>query len=207
MNTVKFANSQITPSKLVCIGRNYVEHIKELDNEVPTEPVIFVKPNSAISEHLTLDSQDEIHYEAEITFMVNSDKLVAVGIGFDLTKRDIQTQLKAKGLPWERAKAFDRSAVFSEIVPFDGDPAGLSLQLHINEQLTQFASYDLMIYKPHQLLENIQQFMTLNDGDLLLTGTPKGVGKLKLGDVFTAKLYHQQQLLVSGQWRVLPANT
>ncbi len=206
MKTVKYGQNQVTPSKLVCVGRNYVEHIKELDNEMPSEPVIFLKPNSAISGSLYLDPLEDIHYETEITFMVSNSQIMAVGIGFDLTKRDVQTRLKAKGLPWERAKSFDRSAVFSEFVPFDLDMAGLSLKLFINDQLIQFASYDLMIYKPDQLLENIQQFMTLADGDLLLTGTPKGVGKLKLGDRFTAKLYHYQRLLVMEQWCVMPAD-
>lgn len=203
MKSIKFGNQLVSPSKLVCVGRNYVEHIKELDNEMPTEPVIFLKPNSAICEHLFLDALDDIHYEAEITFMVNEGKIMAVGIGFDLTKRDVQTRLKAKGLPWERAKAFDRSAVFSEFVPWDLDMAGLSLKLFINDQLIQYASDDLMIYKPSQLIENIQQFMTLEPGDLILTGTPKGVGRLQLGDVFKAELYHHQQLLVAGVWPVL----
>ncbi|MCE2573170.1 fumarylacetoacetate hydrolase family protein [Motilimonas eburnea] len=203
MNTVNFGQTQVAPSKLVCIGRNYVDHIKELDNEMPSEPVIFLKPNSAISEQLYLHEKDDIHYEAEITFMVKEGKMVAVGIGFDLTKRDVQSQLKVKGLPWERAKAFDRSAVFSQFVPFTEDTRGLILKVYINDELVQLASDELMIYKPNQLLEDIQQFMTLADGDLLLTGTPKGVGKLKLGDVFEAKLYHHERLLVAGTWSVL----
>ena len=111
MKTIQLNNKAITPSKIVCIGRNYVEHIKELDNETPSEPVIFCKPNSAISDEIDLDKNDEIHYEGEICFVVMNNQLAGVGFGLDLTKREVQSKLKTKGLPWERAKAFDGSAV------------------------------------------------------------------------------------------------
>ena len=178
MNQVLFGNKSITPSKIVCIGRNYVEHIHELNNEIPDEPVLFIKPNSAISQHLSSKSDEPIHYEAELCFIVENSKLAGVGFGLDLTKRALQQQLKTKGLPWERAKAFDGSAVFSRFVPLDMAIDTLELELHINNQLVQQASPALMMYKPNQLLQFINEFMTLEDGDIIMTGTPKGVGQV-----------------------------
>lgn len=107
MKPVKFDGRNVYPSKIVCIGRNYVEHIEELNNEIPKEPVIFIKPNSAISNDIYFNKKDVIHFEGEISFLVKSDKPIGVGFGLDLTKREVQSKLKAKGLPWERAKSFD----------------------------------------------------------------------------------------------------
>ncbi len=129
MKSVRLNGNEVFPSKIVCIGRNYVEHIRELGNEIPTEPVIFIKPNSAIAENIHSNDSEEIHFEGEISFMVRSGELAAVGFGLDLTKRNLQSRLKAKGLPWERAKAFDGAAVFSEFVSFDGGINDLRLEL------------------------------------------------------------------------------
>lgn len=200
MKSITLNNQYIYPSKIICIGRNYVEHIEELKNEIPTDPVIFIKPNSAISNDLSTHEKDEIHYEGEITFLVQSGQLHAVGFGLDLTKREIQSQLKTKGLPWERAKAFDQSAVFSEFVIFNGKIEDLRMELSINGKLIQQASYDLMLNKPLCLLDEIKTFLTFEDGDLIMTGTPKGVGRVNAGDLFSGKIFEKDKLLVESSW-------
>ena len=111
MKSIAWDGKAVYPSKIVCIGRNYAEHIKEFDNEPDQDPVIFIKPNSAISDEVYSSASELIHYEGEITFLIASGELRGVGFGLDLTKRDLQYQLKDKGWPWERAKSFDRSAV------------------------------------------------------------------------------------------------
>ena len=204
MRSVLLDGVEIYPSKIVCVGRNYVEHIRELNNEMPTEPVIFIKPNSSISEELNSSSDEEIHYEGEITFLVLFDELAGVGFGLDLTKRAVQTNLKAKGLPWERSKAFDRSAVFSEFVAFEGETDTLRMELWINGQLVQQGSYELMLNKPEALLQEVGRFLTLEEGDLLMTGTPSGVGKLNVGDRVTGRVYSDQRMLLEQSWVVQP---
>ena len=199
-NTVTFNGVNLAPSKVVCVGRNYVEHIKELDNAIPIEPVIFVKPNSAISSELVLAGNDEIHYEAELAFLIEAGQLKAVGLGLDLTKRQIQHELKEKGLPWERAKAFDQSAVLSEFVAIVGDETELRLELFINGDLKQQGGCSMMLYSPSDLVKEVNSFMTLVDGDVLLTGTPAGVGRVHLGDEFMGKVYAGDQLLVEACW-------
>jgi len=202
MKFIKLDGQDIYPSKIVCIGRNYVDHIEELDNEVPTEPVIFIKPNSSISSDIYFNENDAIHFEGEISFLVRSGKLFGVGFGLDLTKREVQSELKAKGLPWERAKSFDKSAVFSEFVSFDGSILGLSMELYINGSLVQKAGYDLMLNKPNRILNEINSFVSLEDGDLIMTGTPKGVGAVQVGDTFLGKIFEDENLIVEGSWVV-----
>lgn len=202
MNPIYINNNQTHPTKIVCIGRNYVAHIKELNNETPSEPVIFMKPNSAISDEIVINDSDEIHYEAEISFMVDEGKLTAVGFGLDLTKREIQSKLKAKGLPWERAKSFDGSAVFSKFVEFDGKINELRMELWINGDLTQSGGCDLMLYKPDEILTEIKSFSTLENGDIIMTGTPEGVGVIDFGDEFIGKIYANDSLLVIKTWTV-----
>jgi len=203
MQAILFNGKKIIPSKVVCIGRNYVEHIEELNNELPTEPVIFVKPNSAISSEIKIHENDAIHYEAELSLVVKNNQFIAAGIGLDLTKREIQSVLKEKGLPWERAKAFDHSAIFSEFVSIDGSVNSLRFVLFINGNLVQQANVDLMIYKPAQILNAVSEFMSFEDNDILMTGTPKGVGKINEGDQFVGQLYDQDKLLISKEWQVL----
>ena len=202
MNHIKTNNKTIHPTKVICIGRNYVDHIKELNNETPSEPVIFMKPNSAISDGINYHKNDAIHYEGEISFVVNKGKLDAVGFGLDLTKREVQSKLKAKGLPWERAKAFDGSAVFSEFVPVEGNMEELRLELWINGELIQSGGVDLMLYKPEEILTEISTFSTPEDGDIIMTGTPKGVGVINKNDVFIGKIYSNKSLLVENTWIV-----
>jgi 2-keto-4-pentenoate hydratase/2-oxohepta-3-ene-1,7-dioic acid hydratase in catechol pathway len=200
--TIKFQDKTISPSKVVCIGRNYVEHIKELNNETPDTMVVFNKPNSAISNTLYYISEDT-RFEGEICFLIKDKKIDGVGFGLDLTKANIQNKMKTKGLPWERAKAFDNSAVFGNFVKFDKDITKLRLELFINEELIQFANYDLMIYKPFEMLQEIESFMSLEDGDIIMSGTPKGVGNYKKDDKFLGKIYCDDELLVSSSWVVV----
>jgi len=201
MKSLKFSSSFVTPSKVVCIGRNYVEHIKELHNETPDSMVVFNKPNSAISDTLFY-FDDTTRFEAEICFLIQNKKIAAVGVGLDLTKAKIQNRMKEKGLPWERAKSFDNSAVLSEFISFNGDLSSLRLEFYLNDVLTQFANYDLMIYKPQQMLEEIESFMSLEDYDIIMSGTPKGVGNYHIGDAFLARVFSSDTLLVEARWIV-----
>ncbi|MDA7793388.1 fumarylacetoacetate hydrolase family protein [Glaciecola sp.] len=202
MQQISLDGQWLTPSKIICIGRNYVEHINELGNEIPTEPVIFIKPNSAITDVMTFDPQEDIHYEAELTFVMQDGGLSGVGIGLDLTKRAVQSQLKVKGLPWERAKSFDGSAVLSNFVSIPGRIEELSLELYINGELTQLATFDLMLHKPNDILAEVSAFMTCEEGDLIMTGTPKGVGRIQLGATFMARVLSNQQTILENTWKV-----
>ena len=202
MKPIKWDGKDTYPTKIICIGRNYVDHIKELGNEVPKEPVIFIKPNSAISTDIHSSDSDEIHYEAEISFVIRSGELAAAGLGLDLTKRELQSHLKSKGLPWERSKAFDGAAVFSEFVTITGSIDSLRLELSINDRLVQQGGCQLMIYKPDEIVAEVKSFLTLEDGDLIMTGTPAGVGVVNAGDRFSGKIYANDEPVVEGSWVV-----
>ena len=202
MNTIKVDNDELTPSKVVCIGRNYADHIAEMGSDIPTQAVIFIKPNSAISNTLYYNSIDPVHYEGEISFVIKNKRLAAVGFGLDLTKRTVQKTLKEAGLPWERAKSFDKSAVFSDFVSFNGDINDLRLELQINDRLIQQAGINLMMIKPIDIMNEISPFLTMEDGDVLMTGTPKGVGAINVGDVFLGKIFEQDKLLTQASWVV-----
>ena len=201
IRSINYNKQKTTPSKVVCIGRNYVEHIKELNNETPDTMVVFNKPNSAVTQELKYFTPNT-RFEGEICFLIENRAISGVGFGLDLTKAEIQNKMKSKGWPWERAKAFDGSAVFGEFVKFDGDITKLRLELFINDELIQFANYDLMIYKPKEMLEELQTFMTLEDGDIIMSGTPKGVGNYNIGDNFVGNIYCEDELLVTSSWTV-----
>lgn len=203
MNPILFEERQITPSKVICIGRNYVDHAKELNNEVPTSPVIFIKPNSAISNELYAGTEQPLHYEGEIALLIMDGTIAGVGFGLDLTNREIQGELKAKGLPWERAKAFDRAAVFSDFVKLTDPVESLRLELTINDRLVQQGGYELMIFKPDLLLREITRSFTLEDGDIIMTGTPKGVGAFNRGDRFRGTILTGDNPLVTREWTAL----
>ncbi|TGE77718.1 2-keto-4-pentenoate hydratase [Pseudoalteromonas sp. KS88] len=192
----------LAPSKIVCVGRNYVDHINELGNQIADQMVVFNKPNTAIATQLLSEHNGEpLHFETEICFKIQQGRLAEVGVGLDLTKRDLQSKLKAKGLPWERAKAFDGSALFSHFVPIEQDDiAGLNLSLIINDHLQQQGNVELMLYKPSNILTQISEFMTLNDGDIIMTGTPAGVGRVIAGDAFKASIMCADQLLIEVSW-------
>ena len=202
MKPISLDGKEIFPSKIVCIGRNYVDHIKELGNEIPEEPVIFIKPNSSIAAAIESGKPDEIHFEGEISILVRSGELFGVGFGLDLTKRKLQSRLKVRGLPWERSKAFDGAAVFSEFVAFEGQVSDLRLELYINDRLVQQGGCELMIYKPDELIAEVKSFLSLEDGDLIMTGTPAGVGPLQAGDRFNGKIFEKDTLIVEDSWVV-----
>ncbi|MDD2830074.1 MAG: fumarylacetoacetate hydrolase family protein [Sulfuricurvum sp.] len=201
MKTLHFNNTPLAPSKVVCIGRNYVEHIYELNNEIPSSMVVFNKPNSAITDTLAFITPDT-RYEGEICFLMISGKIAGIGFGLDLTKGEIQNHLKSKGLPWERAKGFDGSAVLGNFVPFNAPLESLRMTLHINGVLTQEATYELMIYKPLEMIEEIKTFMSFEDGDVIMSGTPKGVNTYSIDDEFIGRIYSDETLLIENRWRV-----
>lgn len=201
MTGIRFEEEDVFPSKIVCIGRNYIEHIRELNNEIPEDMVVFNKPNSALSKDLYYFSEDT-RFEGEICFLIKGKQIAGIGFGLDLTKADIQNKIKEKGLPWERSKAFDGSAVFGHFVKFNGNLTQLRFELFINDQLRQEATYDLMIYKPTVMLNEIESFMSLQDGDIIMSGTPKGVGNYKVGDVFRGIVYQNDKVLVESFWKV-----
>lgn len=200
MKNVFVDGKAITPPKIICVGRNYVEHIAELGNERPDNMVLFIKPNVAIGSTLIAFQDEPIHYEAELCFMINGGKLSAVTIGLDLTKRALQTKLKEKGLPWERAKVFEHSVLFGEFVSIDKFTSDLSLELTINNALVQAGSVKDMIYKPNEILQEVRSFITLEDGDIIMTGTPKGVGVIKKGDKFTGRILSLEKTLSEASW-------
>ena len=190
--------------KIICIGRNYTEHIEELANERPKNPVVFLKPDSAIlpkkMPFFIPPFSNEIHYEVELLVKINKvgkyiDAKFAhkyydeIGLGIDFTARDIQAQCKEKGLPWEKAKAFDGSAVVGKFYPKEQfDLNNLPFQLIKNEEIVQDGNSNSMLWKIDELIAYVSQFFTLKKGDLLFTGTPAGVGKVQENDILVGKL-------------------
>ncbi|MBE0495768.1 MAG: fumarylacetoacetate hydrolase family protein [Campylobacterales bacterium] len=202
MRTIVCNEETVTPSTLFCVGRNYVEHIKELGNETPESPVFFFKPNNVLAETLHVSMWDEaIHYETELVFVVGVDGYKAVGVGLDLTKRALQSTLKAKGLPWERAKSFRGAALVSPCLGFTCIE-DLRLELWIDDVLVQEGGVSQMIYPPLEVLTQLQDFVDVSENDLVFTGTPKGVGVCHVGQVFVGKLFEKETLLVEQTWRV-----
>ena len=189
--------------KILCIGRNYADHISELNNERPSEPVIFLKPDTAILKDnepfYHPDFSNDIHHEVEIVLKINKvgkniDAKFAhkyydeIGIGIDFTARDLQSKLKEKGLPWEKAKAFNDSAPISGFVSksqFD-DLQHLNFHLQVNENIVQKGNTEMMLWSFDEIIAEISKYFTLKTGDLIFTGTPAGVGKVVIGDRLTA---------------------
>lgn len=201
MNSVRIEQQSIYPTKVVCVGRNYVEHIKELDNAIPDQMVVFNKPNSSITSTLHSYHEETLHYETEICFLIKDGQYSAVGLGLDLTKRELQSKLKSQGLPWERAKGFDGSAVFSRFVPLDGlDINDLQLELLINCVRVQRGGVQQMMYKPEVIMQELKSYTTLMDGDIVMTGTPQGVGEVHRGDVFLGRLKCGDNTLIEIEW-------
>ncbi len=201
MQTVRFEGAAVAPSKIVCVGRNYVEHIRELGNEVPAEMVVFNKPNSAITTELRSRIDGEtLHYEGEIALLIQRGDIAAVGFGLDLTRRELQSRLKEKGLPWERAKAFDGAALFSEFVRCPSDMTSLGLRLTVDGQTRQSSGVDHMIYPPDAILRELRRFTTLEDGDIVMTGTPAGVGAIVTQTLFRGAVLCGDIELVSASW-------
>jgi acylpyruvate hydrolase len=185
--------------KIICIGRNYAQHARELGNEVPDEPVIFMKPDSALLREgepfFIPDWSSDIHYETEVVIRINRigkniEKRFAhkyyneFSLGLDFTARDVQSVLKSKGLPWEKAKAFDRSAFVADWLPVKDFPLNhLDFSLKINGKLVQQGNTSNMLHGIDEIISHVSQYFTLKIGDLIFTGTPEGVGAVNTGDV------------------------
>ncbi len=184
--------------KIICIGRNYTEHIEELGNEKPDEPVIFMKPDSALLRNNDAfylpDFSNDIHHEVEVVVRINrvgksiEQKFAGkyydeIGLGIDFTARDLQSKLKSKGLPWERAKGFNMSAPISPFISKEGiDLTNLDFRLDINGKTVQKGNTAFMLFPVDEIIAYVSQYFTLKKGDLIYTGTPKGVGPVKMGD-------------------------
>ena len=197
--------------KIICVGRNYVEHIKELNNEQPEDPVIFMKPETAIplknEPFFYPEFSNDVHYEVEILVKINRvgkniDEKFAhkyydeIGVGIDFTARDVQSKLKAKGLPWELAKGFNGSAPISGFVPKTDFPdlQNLNFRLDVNGETRQQGNTSLMLFKIDYLISFVSRYFLLQQGDILFTGTPKGVGPVKIGDQLTAYIEDKPML-------------
>ncbi|GAB5539250.1 MAG: fumarylacetoacetate hydrolase family protein [Salibacteraceae bacterium] len=199
--------------KIICIGRNYADHAKELKNEVPTEPVIFMKPDTALlpkrNPFFIPTFSAEIHHELELVVRINrigksiEEKFAhryydQVTVGIDFTARDIQGQCKAKGLPWEKAKAFDHSAPLGDWVDLgDRDIQNLNLELKKNGETVQHGNTNDMLFSVDRLIAEVSKYFTLKIGDLLFTGTPAGVAKVDRDDKLEAFLEGDRLLAVN----------
>ena len=190
--------------KIICIGRNYAKHIEELENERPENPVVFLKPDSAIlpkkMPFFIPPFANSIHYEVEVLVKINKvgkyiDAKFAhkyydeIGLGIDFTDREMQAKLKAKGLPWEKAKAFDGAAVVGEFYPkekFDLD--NIKFQLLKNDVVVQDGNSNAMLWKIDELIAYVSQYFTLKKGDIIFTGTPAGVGETVSNDILVGTL-------------------
>ncbi|MEC5147054.1 fumarylacetoacetate hydrolase family protein [Chitinophaga sp. 212800010-3] len=189
--------------KIICVGRNYADHAKELKNEVPTEPVLFMKPKSALLQNghpfYYPEFTNNLHYECELVLKVSkngkhiqekfADRYYdQISVGIDFTARDLQDQQKAKGLPWEIAKAFDNSALAGNFIPItpEMDKKDINFCLYKNKALAQSGNTQDLLFSFDFLVSYISRFFTLNIGDLIFTGTPAGVGPANIGDSFEA---------------------
>ena len=197
--------------KIICVGRNYADHAKELGNDIPDEPVIFMKPKSALLQSHTPfyypEFTNELHYECELVLRVcKNGKYIqerhannyynGIAVGIDFTARDIQDELKKKGLPWEKAKAFDNSAAigkFIDITP-ELNRKNINFCLYKNKELVQQGNSGQMIFNFDLIVEHISNYFSLNIGDLIFTGTPAGVGECVVGDELEGFIEEQKLL-------------
>ncbi len=207
MKKIKIQNSnkEFAVGKVVCVGRNYIEHAKELGNEVPEKPIIFLKPSSAIiysgDEIVYPGFSNEMHHEVELVLLIGKkikdanlpearDAIIGYGVGLDMTLRDIQNELKKKGHPWTIAKCFDTSAVVSDFILKQNYKLTLNeeISLSVNGITKQRETLNQMIFNPAQLVEYISSLMTLEEGDIVFTGTPAGVSTVNKGDKLIADI-------------------
>lgn len=205
MKTVKIKNcsKEFNILKIVCVGRNYAEHAAELGNEILEKPVVFLKPASAVvysGESINYPSfSDEMHHEIELVLLIGrnikdatseeaENAIAGYGVGLDMTLRDVQTKLKSKGHPWTIAKCFDTSAVLSDFVLKENYSLTLDEEifLSVNDEERQRDRLNKMLFKPEEIVQYLSSLMTLEEGDLIFTGTPKGVGKVNEGDEIKA---------------------
>ena len=202
---IQNSNKEFTVSKIVCVGRNYAEHAKELGNEVPNKPVLFLKPASAIihsgDKIVHPDFSNEMHHEVELVLLIGKvvskanlkeaeEAIIGYGVGLDMTLRDVQNEAREKGIPWTISKCFDTSAVVSDFVLKENYKLTLDeeISLSVNGIVKQKDKLNKMIFNPVQIVEYISSLMILEEGDLIFTGTPKGVGKVNRGDKLSAEL-------------------
>ena len=200
MTRVIFNGEPVRPGKVVCVGKNYAAHIEEMASVPADNMVVFMKPATSIGTtlHATLD--EALHYEGEICLLMKGGVMAGVGFGLDLTKRETQSTLKAAGLPWERSKAFTGSALFSEFVPAPKDLTRLGVELTVDGALRQKGDVSLMLYPPDMILEELNQFVVLEDYDIIMTGTPAGVGAVNAGERFSGRVLDGEDELVNGTW-------
>lgn len=197
--------------KIFCIGRNYIDHAKELKNEVPTSPVVFMKPPTALlknNQNFYLpDFSKEVHFELELVLKINKngkyidEKFASkyydeIALGIDFTARDLQSELKAKGLPWEIAKAFDNSAAIGTFVALENlkEKEAIQFQLKKNDTMIQDGNSKNMIFSFDKIISFISNYFTLQKGDLIYTGTPAGVGQIQIGDKLVGILEEKENL-------------
>ena len=200
--------------KIICVGRNYAEHIKELDNKKPNEPVLFLKPQTAIinkrQPFFIPSFSNEIHYELELIVKINRlGKFIQrkfshkyyneISLGIDFTARDVQLELKNKGLPWEKAKAFDGSCLIGEWKNKKdfGNIDNIDFRLTKNDEIVQNSNTSLMLWKVDGLIEHISKFFTLKIGDIIFTGTPAGVGRVEINDKLKGYMNDNELLSVN----------
>jgi acylpyruvate hydrolase len=203
--TINKTNEQIPVGKIICIGKNYADHVAEMKSDVPDTPVIFLKPSTAIikdGDNIVLPKiSNEVHHEVELVVVIgkNGKKIQAsqafshvlgYAIGLDMTLRDVQSEAKKKGLPWTVAKGFDTSAPISEIIKAEHirNPHELTISCKVNGQIRQQSSTGKMIFKIDKLIEFISSIISLERGDLIYTGTPEGVGKVNDNDIIEAEI-------------------
>ena len=198
--------------KIICIGRNYAEHAKELGNEIPESPVIFIKPDTAVlkkgSDFYIPEFSEDVHYEVEVVLKISKGgKYISeenagkyydeIGLGIDFTARDLQSKLKEKGLPWELAKGFDGSAVVSDFHKKENfDLKNLQFSLTKNKEKVQEGNTLMMIFSPEKIIAFVSQYFTLRVGDLIFTGTPKGVGKVSENDILDGFLEEEKMFSI-----------
>ena len=200
--------------KLICIGRNYTKHIEELENEKPKDPVVFLKPDTAIllkkQPFFIPDFSNDVHHEVEILVKINKvgkhiDRKFAhkyydeIGLGIDFTARDLQSQLKSKGLPLEKAKAFDGAAVIGKWLPKTNfkNVDNISFTLHKNDTIVQDGNTNLMLWKIDELIEYVSKYFTLKIGDIIFTGTPAGVGKVVANDKLKGFIENEEMFSIT----------
>ena len=194
--------------KIVCIGRNYVEHIQELNNDIPDEPVIFIKPDTALLRNnapfFIPDFTSDVHHEVELVVKIKKmgkcipvqfakDYYDEISLGIDFTARDVQSALKSKGLPWEKAKGFDSSAVIAPFISIEGlNLSDLNFRLEKNGEIVQRGNTQQMIHKIDEIIAHVSQYFTLKIGDYIYTGTPAGVGSVKSTDRLVGFIENQE---------------
>ena len=200
MTSILFGEREIRPGKIICVGKNYAAHIEEM-NSVPSEQMtVFMKPATSITAELVAERDEPVHFEGEICLLVKGGIVSGIGFGLDLTKRKLQSDLKEAGLPWERAKAFDGSALFSPFVTAPSNLDEVALELYINNELRQRGGPPQMLYQPSIIIEELAHFLNLEDEDIIMTGTPSGVGPIPKGSQFHGRILHNDVEITGTSW-------